>query len=240
MKKILAAMIALALLLCGAALAEEASGNTILTVRGTGIVHVTADCATVVLGVRERSKEVLDAQAAVNAKINAICDALVEAGVDRNDIGTEMLNIYANYDYSTAEETLTGYTATNTLSIRTTEMDRVGEYIDIAFGAGANELDYVNFTAQDTEEAQEEALRLAVQSAQKKGQIIAAAAGMDIVSVEAIDEATEYYGSNDGGAIYGNVREAAADAAGATVVQASTIQISANVVMKFALSESGV
>ena len=208
---------------------------TTLTVRGTGIVSVSADQAQVVLGVRETSVDVQVAQATVNGKINAIYDALLAAGVAKKDIGTESLYIYANYDYSQGVEQLVNYTATNTISISTTEIEKVGEYIDIAFGAGANTLENVNFSARETTEAQKEALQLAVESAFEKAEIIAEAAGMAIESVTTISEGTDYY-YGDSGAKYSNARmEAAAGLDEATMVQASSVQVTATVTMEFGL-----
>lgn len=231
MRKAIAIVLALLCVCCSAAQAAT------LSVRGVGVVGVTADQARIVLGVRESAKDVLTAQATVNGKINAIFDALLEAGVEQKDIGTESLYIYANYDYSGDEPRLVSYTATNTLAVLVTDMERVGELIDIAFACGANTLDTVELSAKDTEEAQQQALRLAVESAFSKGEVIADAAGMTIASVVSIEEAVDYYGS-DYGAKYLNARgvtESAADSA--TSVQASTLSVTATVLVEFELSE---
>lgn len=217
---------------CASALADSE-----LKVRGTGIVQITADTARIVLGVRESCDDVRAAQGTVNEKINAICDALIAAGISQKNIGTENLYIYANYDYTQTPEVIVGYTATNTISITTDEIDRVGEYIDIAFGAGANTLDNVQFTAQDTESAQQEALQLAVQNALEKANVIATAADMTIDEIESIEESVEssYY-SSDYGAKYSNAR-AETSAAGdtSTRVDATTLEVSATVIMEFNL-----
>lgn len=232
MKRFFAILTILAMLLSCSALAEA----TELTVRGTGVVSVTADVATVILGVRESSEDVRVAQATVNEKINAIYAALLEAGVAAKDIGTESIFIYANYDYSDVEERLVGYTASNTMSVTTTDIDKVGEYIDIAFAAGANTLDTVNFSSRDNAEAQQEALELAVRNAYEKAEVIAAAAGMEIASVKSFEETDENYYSMTN-AKYSNLRaEGTAEDAG-TMVQASSLQISASILVEFELSK---
>ena len=233
MKRILAMAAALCMILMGTVAQAE---PTTLTVRGTGVVSVAADQAQVILGVRESNSDVLVAQSTVNEKINAICTALMAAGVEQKNIGTESLYIYANYDYSTEVEQLTGYTATNTISITVTDISKVGEYIDIAFGAGANTLDNVSFIARETDDAQKEALQLAVQSATEKAGIIAEAAGLEISSVTSISEGSDYYYyGDDAGVKYSNARaEAAADGA-PTMVQASSVQVAASVLMEFEL-----
>lgn len=151
-------------------------------------------------------------------------------------MGTESLYIYANYDYSGEEERIVGYTATNTLSISTAQLDQLGSYIDAAFAAGANTLDNVRFFAQDTQSAQQEALTLAVQNAREKAETIAAASGMKLGGIVSIDENQNHYGY-DATAKYSNARAEDTVAAGATMVQASTLQVSASVVMEFMLTE---
>lgn len=232
MKRWMVVLLALVLFGTTTALAE----TTILTVRGTGVVGVTADVAQIVLGVREVSTDVREAQATVNEKINAICDALIEAGVDQKDIGTESLYIYANYDYSGDEQRLTGYTASNTISITTSQIDSVGMYIDIAFEGGANTLDSVDFSSRDNEDAQKEALELAVQNAYEKAEVIANAAGMEIVAVKSFDESEQSY-SVDTGAKYSNARIEAGAGDQSTRVQASSLQIQATVLVEFELSK---
>lgn len=234
MKRIITTAIALLLVfvLCGSALADE----TKLSVRGTGIVSMTADQAQIILGVRESAADVIEAQGIVNAKINAICAALMEAGLEQKDIGTESLYIYANYDYSTDEPKLVGYTAANSILICALDIERVGEYIDIAFANGANTLDQVSFFAQNSEEAQKEALKLAVANAREKGAVIAEAAGLEIASIESITESSDNYYGNDLGAKYMNARGAEAAAADtSTNVSASTIKITATVLVEFEL-----
>lgn len=237
MRKVLAAILAAMCLLGCAALAEEA-GAPVMTVYGSGVVSVLADQATVVLGVEEKAEDVLEAQNAVNEKINAIYDALIEYGVKPKNIGTDRINISANYSYPLDIQVLDGYTASNTLEVRTTDIDSVGEIIDVAFEAGANELNGVNLSASNTEEAKQQALTLAVQNAMTKAQTLADAAGVGIGSILSIEEqqSSSYYTA--AGAAYMNLREESADSA-STLVQASTIEVSASVVMEFEMGANG-
>lgn len=233
MKRILSMMMAFVLLIPAFAYAEPAS----LKVQGNGVVNVTADVARVVLGVRESVSDVKLAQSTVNEKINAIFDALIAAGVQSKDIGTESIYIYANYDYSGDEERLVSYTASNGISIVTSDIDKLGEYIDIAFDAGANSLDTVEFSSQDNTEAQQEALKLAVENAYEKAEVIAEAAGMEIVSVKTFDETVEQ-GYADTTAKYSNARVEDAAGESATRVQASSLKVQASVIVEFELGQT--
>lgn len=188
MKKIawvLAAVLAIALL-CSAAFAEGAS----LTVQGAGVVFVDADRATISLGVRETGTQLADVQSLVNEKMDSVIAALKDKGVSMEDISTNTIGIYPNYDYSTDVELIVGYTAYNSLYVTISDVENAGAYIDAAFTAGANNLDNVTFFASDTTEAGRQALTLAVENAREKAEVLAAAAGMRLGNILEIREGT--------------------------------------------------
>lgn len=233
MKKMFAMLLCLAVLALGtgAALAD----GTKLSVTGNGTVLVESDLAIVTVGVQETSKDVLEAQSTVNEKIAAIKQALLDAGVEESEINTDSINIYANYDYSDNTEVIVGYTARNSLSVRTTDMDNVGSLIDAAFAAGANTLDNVQFTVQDDTQAREQALTMAVEDARRKADVLASAAGLQVASIESISEG--------GVSVYDSMRNYAADTVMAaeesggagTLVQAALVSVDATVSMEFEL-----
>lgn len=233
MKKMFAMLLCLAILALGtgAALAD----GTKLSVTGSGTVLVESDLAIVTVGVQETSKDVLEAQSTVNEKIAAIKQALLDAGVEESEINTDSINIYANYDYSDNTEVIVGYTARNSLSVRTTDMDNVGSLIDAAFVAGANTLDNVQFTVQDDTQAREQALTMAVEDARRKADVLASAAGLQVASIERISEG--------GVSVYDSMRNYAADTVMAaeesggagTLVQAALVSVDATVSMEFEL-----
>lgn len=233
MRKMFAMLLCLAVLALGtgAALAD----GTTLSVTGNGTVLVESDLAIVTVGVQETSKDVLEAQSTVNEKIAAIKQALLDAGVEESEINTDSINIYANYDYSDNTEVIVGYTARNSLSVRTTDMDNVGSLIDAAFVAGANTLDNVQFTVQDDTQAREQALTMAVEDARRKADVLASAAGLQVASIERISEG--------GVSVYDSMRNYAADTVMAaeesggagTLVQAALVSVDATVSMEFEL-----
>lgn len=233
MRKMFAMLLCLAVLALGtgAALAD----GTTLSVTGNGTVLVESDLAIVTVGVQETSKDVLEAQSTVNEKIAAIKQALLDAGVEESEINTDSINIYANYDYSDNTEVIVGYTARNSLSVRTTDMDNVGSLIDAAFAAGANTLDNVQFTVQDDTQAREQALTMAVEDARRKADVLASAAGLQVASIERISEG--------GVSVYDSMRNYAADTVMAaeesggagTLVQAALVSVDATVSMEFEL-----
>ncbi|MBO5568945.1 MAG: SIMPL domain-containing protein [Clostridia bacterium] len=206
-----------------------ASADSEIRVTGTGEVLIPADTAVVSLGVSAADKDVRTAQGMANEAIAAIRSALIEGGIAEEDINTDYINIYAMYDYGSGSEQITGYNANSTLAIRVKDIDRVGEVIDLAFGAGANTLNGINFSATDTTVAKEKAMRLAVADAQAKADVLADAAGLQIRGIEDIAEQNTY--SYDKGVV-NNFDVVEASAAG-TVVQAAKLTVSSSIVIAF-------
>lgn len=200
-----------------------------IRVTGTGEVLVPADTAVVMLGVSAADEDVRTAQGMANEAIASIRSALIEGGIAEEDINTDYINIYAMYDYAGSSEKITGYNANSTLAIRVKDIDRVGEVIDLAFGAGANTLNGINFSATDTTEAKEKAMRLAVADAQAKADVLADAAGLQIRGIEDISEQNTY--SYDKG-VMNNFDVEEASAAG-TVIQAAKLTVSSSIVITF-------
>lgn len=242
MKKMIAILLTL-LLLTLPAMAEPAvildtslaNQPTQLTVTGSATVALPADAAMITLGVRETAADVQEAQNTVNAKIAAIRAELIDLGIENADIATESLYIYANYNYDDGDGTeIVSYTATNTLSITVRNVDNAGAAIDTAFAAGANTLENVGFYATDNSAASDQAYAEAVADAMHKAEIIAEAAGMKCASIQSISEGhvDTWY---DNGMKLRASGLAAADEAVATDVQASSVMVSANVTVTYAL-----
>ena len=229
MKKCLTLIVAIALmLLCSAALAD-----TEITVSGTGEVHISADTAVISLGVNARDKDALKAQQKANGIIAAIRAALQAEGVEEKEITTDFMNLYAIYDYQNDGEQVSAYNASSTLAIRVTDMERVGTLIDVSFGAGANTLNGITFSASDPGEAKTEAMKAAVADAQRKAEILAEAAGLQITGMESIAEGNVYSYENSVGNAYARAAGMDAEEDAGTVVQAAKLLVSATVTITF-------
>ncbi len=229
MKKVLTFILSVVLMLTAA----SALAETRITVSGSGTTLVNADYAMVTLGVVHMEKDVLKAQEKVNSAINAIRAALIESGVAKEDINTDQVRINARYDYSGSIEKIVGYSASSYLVIRTNDMENVGSVIDVAFEAGANTLDGIEFFAENTDPAREESLIFAVTDASKKAQIIAKAAGLTITGIESISEGYSYTSESPRNAVFKNAVMEDSAAFGQTVVQSAKLSVQASVTIVF-------
>lgn len=234
MKKLICFVIML-MLVCSAAMADEAE----LVVSGSGTVYMQADLVSASLGVTMSGEDLAGVQQQANATVNAICEALKNAGLDEDSISTNYIYINPRYEYISdssmansggEQQVIVGYTVNNSMTIVTSEIDKIGAYIDAAFAAGANTFDSINFSVVDDTQARNQALELAVEDARRKAEIIAAASGKVLGEIERITEGNSggYYANGTaGGARFAMVESAAYDAG--TTVRAAQINISAQV-----------
>ncbi len=228
MHRVLSVLVSFLLLM---GVSAVAFADSEITVNGSGEVLVPADAAIVSLGVSAVEHEVLAAQAKANEAIASIRAALISGGICETDINTDYINIYAMYDYSSGREELTAYNANSTLAIRVNDIEKVGEVIDTAFGAGANTLNGISFSATDTSEAREKAMRAAVDDARAKAEILADAAGLRIFGIEEIREQGTY--SSDRGAGNFFKSEQAMGSSADTIVQAAKLSVSSSITVTF-------
>ncbi len=226
MKKIFVLLTVLVLILTASASLAEST----LKVHGKGDSYITAEIAYVDLGVQARESNVQEAQQKVNSGIEKVVAALIENGVAKEDINTDNINIYMYTDYNSLGKERVLYNASSMITVRVPDPNGAGSVIDIAFSAGANILNGITFAAENTEEAEKEALTLAVENARKKAEILAAAAGMRLGDMISMEEQNVY--SYDSGMNNFSAKEVAMDAAG-TVVRAAKLCISAQVYVEW-------
>lgn len=232
MKRFLALLSVFAILCFASALAEESE----LTVNGSGRVYMDADYASIYLGVSLSGEDVATLQSDVNERIEKICEGLQQAGIEEKNISTNYIYISPRYDYSGETEKLVGYTISNSLLIITDNIEQLGSYIDLAFEAGANTFDSINFSVKDSSAARKKALELAIEDAREKANVIADACEKSLGEMLDIHESNEYnyyYGNGFSGASYTATEAAAVDTA--TTVRASQVEITAGVEISFEL-----
>lgn len=230
MKRLFAIVLAFTLLTSFGAFAEG-----LLNVTGTGTVYMEADRVSIQVGVRLSGTDVAALQQEANAIVKNICESLEAEGLDPKDISTANIYLYPQYDYSGEMEKIVGYTINNSLTVQTSEIDKIGGYIDVAFEAGANTFDSINFSVKDDAAARKQALELAVQNAREKAEVIAAASGKTLGGIEVISEGSQqdYYAVRNDGL---NIAYAKEEAAGvATTVRAAQVSVSAQVEISYEL-----
>jgi uncharacterized protein len=224
----------------GPAHSQEAPRSEQRTIRvmGTGEARATPDQAHIDLAVETFAETAREA-GEENARImERVIQALVAAGVPRAEIETRGYSLFPEYTPQprpTQEQPrIRGYRASNMVTIRTSDLARVGPLIDTALAAGANRMDSVRFSLQDDEATQSEALANAVQRARRSAETMATALGVTLGPVVDASTSTELVRPM----IYGMERMAM-DEAQTTPIQPREQTVSATVSLVFAIGPAG-
>ena len=173
-----------------------------ISVDGTGRVIISPDIADLRLGVTITAKTVKDARARNASAMTAVIASLKKLGIADKDIQTTILSLQPVYDYAknSSVPRLTGYNLSNAIAVTIRDLDKVGDAIDGALGAGATTLDGVSFRVDNQVAAEQQALEAAMAEAKSKAQTLASAAGVSITGVATISETVSpipypvYYG----------------------------------------------
>lgn len=173
--------------------AVSPAGVQIVSVGGHGEVNVAPDTASIFIGVDVTKPTLAEAQAQATAQATAVIATLKAAGIADEDIQTTSYNVYVLNDTSRHADpnTITGYEITNQLQVTVRDTALLGQLLDQAVKAGANDVSGISFYVDDQTAAASEARRLAVEDARTKAEELAAAAGLTLGPVISMTEGTQ-------------------------------------------------
>ena len=156
-------------------IASPGSGGGIL-VSGKGSVSLEPDIGYVNFSIVESGDDVVEIYRENVATVDDVVDALVEYGLDRENIKTESFDIRDDYRYLPPEEREKEprLVVNTNLKVLVEDLDEeMGEVLDIGIESGANRVSSISFDVEDPEEHYYDALEEALDNARKKGERIA-------------------------------------------------------------------
>lgn len=163
--------------------------GTRLEIAARGEVEATPDIALIEAGVVTQASDAASAMAQNAARIAQILGALAKAGITSRDIRTTMISLSPQYRYADNQPpVITGYQASNTLTIKFRDVARAGGILDILVKQGANQISGPNFMLDDPATAQDEARLAAIKLARTRADLYARAAGLKVRRIVSIVE----------------------------------------------------
>jgi uncharacterized protein YggE len=161
-----------------------------ITVVGEGKVSVKPDTARVNIGVETVKPTVQEASDENEAIVNAVLEALTAQGIDANEIRTSGYSVYAERfgPEGPLPEGDVRYRVSNNVSVKIRDLETVGEVLDAAMEAGANNIYGVEFMLEDQTASQSEARAEAVDAAEAKAEELAQLNGVSVGEVVSISE----------------------------------------------------
>ncbi|MEO5566594.1 MAG: SIMPL domain-containing protein, partial [Luteimonas sp.] len=99
------------------------------------------------------------------------------------------INLNPQYRYAENQPpTITGYQASNTVSLKVRDIGKLGKVLDALVASGANQVNGPSFEIDKPEAAYDEARRGALEKAQARAQMYATALGLRVRRIVSIDE----------------------------------------------------
>lgn len=215
-----------------------------LSVRGRAEVAAPPDLAVIRTGAVVQQATADAAQAQINQIMQRATAAIGKLGVSASQIQTAAITLTPVYTTAPPpgttqqpiEPRIVAYRASNTMEIRLENLQLLGQVIDAAVVAGANQLEDLSFQIKDDAQYRQEALSSAARQARAKATAIAEALGVQLLGVQQAQEA----GVETIRPI-GYVRQAMAMAETTALppVQPGQVRVEANVAVTYLISGAG-
>ena len=197
-----------------------------LTVTGSATVTAPPDRAVIRLGVQTRASTAAEALREHEEDVAHVLRQVRSFGVPDRQISIDGLNLGENY----GPNGLDGYQATRIVSVATDSLAVVPDLIASVVEVGANRLDGLFYTLDETGPVQDRALEEAMARARSKALLLATAAGYDLGPVLAVLERGGGYpqpfvagGGSDAVRVEAAAANPGAYSTGATEVTASVV-----------------
>ena len=145
----------------------------VMTVTGIGNLSVAPDTIHIQLAVRTEDTQLSQAQQENAAAMHQVIEALVQLGINRENIQTVSYTITPQYDYIEGKQLFRGYEVRNAITVKLTNVEQAGNVIDVAVHNGANSVSNIQFTVGDEQLYYQQALSLALKNAVAKAQTMA-------------------------------------------------------------------
>ena len=208
----------------GAQAQAQVAARRLVRATGDATLSVKPDQAKINVGVVTQANTAQEASTQNATQVDAVLARLRQVLGAAGEMKTVGYSLTPNYKYPQGggTPTLTGFTASNTVEVTTSDLSLIGKVIDTAIQAGATNVQGLRFTVKDTESLRAVVLAMAARQARahaegiatglevRLGAVITAQEGA-VISVQPLDVRT------------------AAGAATATPIETGTVEIQATV-----------
>ena len=163
-----------------------------ISVNSSEKVTVVPDIAQVEYSVRTEAGDAAACQQKNTEAVSQVIELLKTLNVDEASIQTSDYYMNPVYNYSGNTPRVTGYEAVTTLTVSNLPIDGLDEILSQSVSNGINTIRSITYQASKYDESYQQALTTAVESAHRKAEALADAAGCQVGSVINIRETSGY------------------------------------------------
>ncbi|OAB42198.1 SIMPL domain-containing protein [Paenibacillus glacialis] len=216
--------------------ASEVQRN-VINVVGKGEISITPDIAYLSIGVTSQAETAQAAQKANAAKMQKLNDLLKKTWkIADKDIKSTQFYVQPNYIYTEKDgQKLKGYNANHTIEVTYRDLAKIGQLLDAASTAGANNIDNVRFSIENRDQFETQVIEKAMANASVKANAIAKAANRTLGVVLVVNQ-----GDANDLIVYGQREmlmspKSSMDQAGSTAVEAGEVKVSTQLSVQYEL-----
>jgi uncharacterized protein YggE len=165
----------------------------VVTVTGSGVIRIAPDRVSFSVGVETEAPVVGQAFKANGLKLQAVLSALKAKGVQAKDIQTSNLEVTSR-DFEGRQ--LPGFRVSNLVTVTREDPSSVGELLQAAITAGANQAGSLRFFVAEPSKLQQRGLELAYRDARAKAESLASLANQALGEALCVVESPEWGGNS--------------------------------------------
>lgn len=187
---------ALSMLLPAAAPAQPVAtapiAGTRLEISARGEVKRVPDIATISAGVVTQAADARTALSENSTRMARVVAALRRAGVAERDLSTAQIALSPQYRYQDNQPpVITGYQASNSVSVRFRDIATSGTILDTLVAQGANQINGPALSIDKPDATLDEARLSAMAAARARADLYARATGLTVKRIVAISESAD-------------------------------------------------
>ncbi len=157
-----------------------------ITVKGIGRVLAKPDYVVITMALESQRMGYNEAMAVEAEKINALTEALVIIGFEKDDLKTTNFNVQTDYHHEkdargNSKSVFDGYVVSHDLKLSFDfDTNRLSKVLTAISNCPTEPTMHIRFTIKDTTAISEEMLRSATENAKRKAEILCDAAGVKL------------------------------------------------------------
>jgi uncharacterized protein YggE len=179
---------------------DQLAATPLVTVHISEQLRSPPDQATISASTEATEPTATAALAADKVKTERLLQAIPAAGIAAKDVQTEGVSVGAEYTFEPvngrSSRRLLGYTARNSVRIKTRQIDRLASLLDALTAAGASSVYGPQFSIADPAPLRAEARRRAMARGEAEATEYARNAGFARVQLLSVEEGVSYHGED--------------------------------------------
>ena len=165
------------------------SDGTLLNVSAQAEARRVPDIATISAGVVTQAADGNTAMRQNAEQMAKVVSAIKAAGIADKDVQTSGISLNPQYRYVENEApSITGYQATNTVSLKVRDITKLGKVLDSLAAQGANQINGPSFQIDQPEPVYDEARLAALKKAKDRAETYAKALDLKVRRIISISE----------------------------------------------------